>query len=98
MFQIAVALLFKSGCRPKSSKIGHDWVQAEFTKLFINQRKRFPHFKGYLNVVQEARNLADYSDVKIDKKKAKRILAKANNFFSELYQEIYYLIVSSKLL
>jgi len=89
MFQIAVALLFKTGCKSKSNKIGHDWVQAEFTKLFINQRKRFPRLKGCLSYVQEARDYADYSEVRINRKKAKRILAKANKFFGELYREIY---------
>lgn len=89
MFQIAVALLFKSGCRPKSNRIGHGWVQAEFTRLFINQRKRFPRLKGCLSYAQETRDYADYSEVRINRKKAKQVLAKANNFFRELYRELY---------
>ncbi len=32
MFQVAAAVLFKAGIRPKS-KIGHDWVQAGLMKM-----------------------------------------------------------------
>jgi len=36
MFQAAAAALFKAGIRPKP-KIGHDWVQAEFSKAYIQR-------------------------------------------------------------
>jgi len=35
MFQVAVAVLFKAGSGPKSEKIGHDWVQSEFSRIFV---------------------------------------------------------------
>jgi len=70
MFQSAAAALFKAGIRPKS-KIGHDWVQAEFSKAYIQRSKRFPHLKGFLNMVQEARDIADYSNEDINKKESR---------------------------
>ncbi|MBF0117990.1 MAG: HEPN domain-containing protein [Desulfobacterales bacterium] len=88
MFQAAVAILFKSGCRPKSEKIGHDWVQAEFSKAFVLGNKRFSHLKGLLNLVQEIRDIADYSDEYIEKKKAKRTLDKAIIFVGEILKEV----------
>ncbi|MDM8524554.1 HEPN domain-containing protein [Desulfococcaceae bacterium HSG8] len=87
MFQAAVAVLFKAGIRPKS-KIGHGWVQAEFSKAFVRGSKKFSRLKGFLNLVQEVRNIADYSDEYIDKKKAKRTLDKAVVFFEEISKEI----------
>ena len=88
MFQIAAAILFKSGHRPKSKKIGHDWVQAEFSRLFILRKKRFPHLKGFLNLAQEARDIADYSAEKISRKRAKRILDKAEIFIGQIRKEV----------
>ncbi|HAO22740.1 MAG TPA: hypothetical protein DCQ37_21170 [Desulfobacteraceae bacterium] len=85
MFQAAVAALFKAGFRPKSEKIGHDWVQAEFSRAFVSGSKRFPHLKGLLNLVQEVRDIADYSDEEISEKRAKRNLDKAV-FLSEKFQ------------
>jgi uncharacterized protein (UPF0332 family) len=88
MFQSAVSLLFKAGFRPKSEKIGHDWVQAEFSKAFVSGNKRFSHFKGLLNLVQEWRDAADYSDEEISEKRAKRNLDKAIVFVGEISKEI----------
>ncbi len=88
MFQIAAAILFKSGHRPKSKKIGHDWVQAEFTRLFVRRRKQFPHLKNFLNEVQKLRDTADYSFEKISKKKARRVLEKAKTFVGQVSEEV----------
>ncbi|MBF0101370.1 MAG: HEPN domain-containing protein [Desulfobacterales bacterium] len=88
MFQAAGAALFREGFRPKSQKIGHDWVQAEFSKVFIWGNKRFSHLKGFLNIVQEVRDIADYSGEYIEKKKAKRTLDKAIIFVEEILKEI----------
>jgi len=88
MFQIAVALLFKSGYKPKSEKIGHDWVQAEFTRLFIWRTKRFPHLKNFLNEVRKLRDTADYAPEKINKKKAERVLDKAKTFIEQISEEV----------
>jgi len=88
MFQAAVAALFRSGFRPKSEKIGHDWVQAEFSKAFVLGNKRFSHLKGLLNLVQEVRDIADYSDEYIKQKKAKRTLEKAIIFVDDISKEI----------
>ncbi len=87
MFQVAAAVLFKAGIRPKS-KIGHDWVQAEFSKAFIQRNKKFPHLKGFLNMVQEARDIADYSNEDINKKKAGRSFDKALVFVRDISEEI----------
>ncbi|CAN2039494.1 hypothetical protein GMMP15_120008 [Candidatus Magnetomoraceae bacterium gMMP-15] len=88
MFQVAVAALFRYGIKPKSKKIGHDWVQAEFSKMFIRQNKRFPRLKGLLNAVQESRDIADYSTQYLTKKKAKRVLEKAKAFVETIFKEI----------
>ncbi|MBF0378725.1 MAG: HEPN domain-containing protein [Desulfamplus sp.] len=88
MFQAAVAVLFKEGFRPKSAKIGHDWVQAEFSKAFVLGTKRFAHLKGFLNLVQDVRDIADYSDQYIEKKKAKRTLDKAVIFVEDILKDI----------
>jgi len=87
MFQAAAAVLFKADFRPKSLKIGHDWVQAEFSRAFVSGNKRFSQLKGFLNLVQEVRDIADYSDEQIDKKKAKRTLNKALVFVGEILKE-----------
>ena len=87
MFQIAVAILFKSGYRPKSKKLGHDWVQAEFTRVFVRRKKRFPRLKNFLNEVQKLRDVADYSSEKISRKKAKRVLDKATTFIEHISKE-----------
>jgi uncharacterized protein (UPF0332 family) len=88
MFQIALALLLKSNFKPTSEKIGHDWVQAEFSRVFIRQQKKFPRFKGFLNLVQEARDIADYSMLKIGRKRAERLLRKAEAFIEAVRQEV----------
>ena len=41
-----------------------------------------------IDLVQEVRNIADYSDEYVDKKKAKRALDKAVVFFEEISKEI----------
>ncbi len=88
MFQIAVAILFKSGYRPKSKKLGHDWVQAEFTRVFVRRKKRFPRLKNFLNEVQKLRDVADYSSEKISRKKAGRVLDKAKTFTEQISGEV----------
>lgn len=88
MFQAAVAILFKAEIRPKSKKIGHDWVQAEFSRMFVRGNKKFSHLKGFLNMVQEWRDAADYSDDEIDRKRAKRNLDKALVFVEDTSKEI----------
>ncbi|MDM8548624.1 HEPN domain-containing protein [Desulfobacterales bacterium HSG2] len=88
MFQVALAALLKSGVKPKAKKIGHDWVQAEFSRLFILRSKQFPHLKGLLTWVQKWRNTADYSDEEIGKKKAKRVLERAEVFVKDVSRRI----------
>ncbi len=88
MFQAAVAVLFKAGIRPKSKKIGHDWVQAEFSRTFVRGNKKFSHLKGFLNMVREWRDAADYSDEEIGRKRAKRNLDKASVFVEEISKEM----------
>ena len=88
MFQIAVAILFKSGYKPKSKKIGHDWVQAEFTRVFVQRKNRFPRLKNFLNEIQKLRDTADYSSEKISRKKAGRVLDKAKTFTEQISGEV----------
>jgi len=88
MFQVAVAALFKSEIKPKSKKIGHNWVQAEFTRFFVWRKKRFPRLKGLLNMVQRTRDIADYSAQEINKKRAKRVLDKAVMFIETVSREV----------
>ena len=88
MFQVTIALLIKSGNGPKSKKIGHDWVQAEFSKTFIVRSKKFTHFKGLLNRTQDLRNTADYSSIEMNKKKAKRVLEKTEIYVEQISKEV----------
>ena len=88
MFQAAVAALFKRGVRPKSKKTGHDWVQSEFSRIFVRKSKQFPNLKGFLNRMQDWRDTADYSPEAISKKKAKRLLSRAAIFVGQVTEEI----------
>jgi uncharacterized protein (UPF0332 family) len=88
MFQVALSALLKSGISPKSKKIGHGWVQAEFVTFFILRNKKFPQLKNFLNWVQEWRNTADYSDEELSEKKAKRVLDRTAVFVEQVSREV----------
>ena len=61
MYQAAIAALAAVGVKPISDTIGHDWVQANFSRELINRRKLYAGFKNYLADVQISRNKADYA-------------------------------------
>lgn len=88
MFQIAAAALFKAGVTPSANKVTHEWVQGEFSRVFIWQNKRFPKLRGLLEDVQRVRNLADYSSEDISEKRAKRALEKAVSFVELVSKEV----------
>jgi uncharacterized protein (UPF0332 family) len=90
MLQIAVAVLFKAGITTTTKRITHEWVQSEFARTFVWQQKRFPQFKGFLDEVQETRNIADYSTQAINRKKARRVLDKAVLFVELIAKEVHY--------
>lgn len=87
MFQMAIAMLGKSGIHPKADRIGHDWVQAEFARNFIKRRKLFVSLRGHLIEIQKERDKADYKEYSFIQKKTKRILDKATTFIKTVEME-----------
>ncbi|MFQ5632767.1 MAG: HEPN domain-containing protein [bacterium] len=89
MFQAGFAALLKFGISPPKGKIGHDWLQANFSQHLIRQRKVFPaKFRSYLNDVQRIRDTADYRDICVSKKHASKELRTAQTFVKTIHSEL----------
>jgi hypothetical protein len=48
MYQAAIAALAAVGVKPISDTIGHDWVQANFSRELINRRKLYGSLRSKL--------------------------------------------------
>lgn len=89
MFQVAFAVLLKNGITPPKDKIGHDWLQANFSRHLIRRRKLFPSkIRSYLSDAQGLREIADYSNRIVSKKLTSQELKKAKEFIKTIVSEI----------
>ncbi len=89
MFHAAVAILAKKGLLAITQKIGHDWLQANFSRQLIHQRKTFnAKFRSYLSDAQSLRDIADYKLFSVSKNAALGELRKAKEFVHAITQEV----------
>jgi len=86
-FQAAIAALADKGIQNR--KNDHAWVQSEFNRRLIKNRKVYPDkMKTYLLNMQDVRNHADYSVEKIGKKLAGRQLGRADEMIMSIGKEL----------
>ncbi|NJL59148.1 MAG: hypothetical protein HC887_05370 [Desulfobacteraceae bacterium] len=86
-FQAAIAALADKGVQNR--KNDHAWVQSEFNRRLIKNRKVYPDkMKTYLLNMQEVRNHADYSVEKIGKNLARRQLGRADEMVESIEKEL----------
>lgn len=89
MFHAGAAALMKNGIAPSKKKIGHDWLQANFSGQLIQGRKIFPaRFRPYLSDAQALRDIADYKSYSVSKNVAARELNKAKDFVNGVSVEV----------
>lgn len=88
MFHAGAAALAKMGSLTSTAKIGHGWLQANFARQFIHQRKVYPaKFRSYLSEAYSLRQIADYEKRIISKGNALRELKKSKEFVAAIKQE-----------
>jgi uncharacterized protein (UPF0332 family) len=86
-FQAAIAALSAQGIT--NEKYEHKWVQANFNRELIRQRKIYPsRISSTLLDMILVRNHADYLDEPMSKKRAARQLARAEDFVGLIYKEL----------
>jgi uncharacterized protein (UPF0332 family) len=83
-YQAAVALLIKHGIKPTSKKglRRHETVQAQIAVLIKREKVLPAEHRGTLQELITARITADYEAEMINKKRANRVLKKAEEFVS----------------
>ena len=87
MFQSAVAALERQGFQRNTWS--HPGLQRTFTQELVHRRKLCPNqFSTYLHKGLYWRNMADYSDTDISKKRAEQLLNWARNFVSKIEEMI----------
>lgn len=89
MYHAAIAILIARGFPPTQKHIDHGWVQSVFARELINRKKIFQSkFRRYLFDSQIIRNDADYDEMSINKKTAKRQLNGCREFIDIIKQEL----------
>ncbi len=89
MFHAGMAALVKVGLLNAGKRAGHEWLQANFSRHLIHQRKIFSaKFRSYLSDAQSVRDIADYKLFSVSKDTASRELKKAKEFVSMINQEV----------
>jgi len=89
MFQAGAAALFKHGILPSGDKIGHAWLQSNFSGMLIHRRKIFSAaFRPYLSDAQTVRDIADYGLNFVSQNVASRELKKARDFVNKIISEL----------
>lgn len=89
MFQAGIAAFAKAGSLPAGGRVGHDWLQANFSGQFIHRRKLFPaRFKSYLPAAYRIRALADYEAISVSKNIAANELKKAKECVDAVKLEV----------
>ena len=88
MYQAALASLIHYNYASVKGDNRHDWVQSEFAKRLIKERKIYPGLQGYLTQAIELRIQADYQEKNVSQKQARRLLSKAKQFFNTIKENI----------
>ena len=89
MFHIAIAALLYYGFHPPGSRLEHKWVQASFNRLLIKRRKLYPaKLASSLMVALALRNIADYEDKMLSKRKASEALRTALEFIQRVSEKV----------
>lgn len=86
-FQAAIYALGEEGIQPTRGdrQWGHDFVQAEFTRQLINQRKVYPaHLRTTLDQNRALRQLADYTTDRVTEVRADRAVGRAEMFLDAI--------------
>ncbi len=87
-FQAAIAALSAQGIT--SDKYEHKWVQANFNRALIHQRKIYPsRISTTLLDMLFIRNRADYLDEPLSKKQATTQIAQAEHFVGLILKELH---------
>lgn len=78
MFQAGIATLVKHGLLQPEARVGHDWLQSNFSGQLIKHRKIFSaKFRSYLFEALSVRSTADYRMASVSKDTAWRELKKS---------------------
>lgn len=89
-FQAAIVALMRAGVRPRDEDTGwgHDFVQAEFARRFISQRKVYPaDYRAILSRAFILRRAADYRADHVPEVQARRNLRRVTEFVEALLWE-----------
>jgi uncharacterized protein (UPF0332 family) len=85
-FQAAIAALLREGIRPHG-QWSHEFVQAQFVGVLINQRKRYdPQLRRVLLDNQSLRHEADYRPELVTAAQARRALSRSRLFVTAVRQ------------
>ena len=85
-FQAAIAALLREGIRPRG-QWNHEFVQAQFVGVLINQRKRYdPELRRVLSDNQSLRDKADYRPELVTATQASRALRRSRLFVAAVRQ------------
>ena len=82
-YQGAISALLRVGVRPANERTGwgHDFVQAQFARQLITQRKQYPAaFRDVLSRAFILRRAADYRVEQVTEVQARRNLRRATEF------------------
>ncbi len=86
-FQAAAAALAARGITKE--KLGHDWIQADFSGRLIKRQKIYPgKLKSYLADMQAVRDQADYKIANVSKKEALQQLRKSKEMITFIEKEL----------
>jgi len=88
MFQAALAALSSVGITTKTDVIDHGWVQRTFALELTKRRKMFPGMGSYLNDVRLVRNIADYEQDKVNRRRASQVLRVAQTMVEAIRKEL----------
>ena len=85
-FQAAIAALLREGISPRG-QWNHEFVQAQFVGVLINQRKRYdPELRRVLSDNQSLREKADYRPELVTATQASRALRRSRLFVAAVRQ------------
>lgn len=84
-----IAAFADAGLLPASGRVGHDWLQANFSSRFIHRRNSLPaRFKSYLPAAYRVRALADYEAISVSKNMTVSELKKAKECVDAVKLEV----------
>lgn len=89
MFQTGIAAMVKHGLLKPDAKVGHDWLQSNFSGQLIKHRKVFPaKFRSYLSEAYWLRVIADYEMRQAGKDDVTRQLKRTKEFIAAINAEV----------